>query len=639
MIFNGKFRIAPLSLVIACAALFTVFFGTIGVLRYHALTYPDYDFTINIQKYWSILNSDGRMSTIGDANILGNSFEFIAYPLSLVYLLLFQSQEALLFLQPFVVACGALAVYRIARLKLSGWWSACLSLSFLLNPATWYMVLGQYYDLIFCIIPLSMAFYYLKKDRFLKFVICIVVSILFRADISLVIFMFGIYAALDGKKIKWVIFPMALSLTWVSVFILWLRPQIYPRVYYEQFYLSIGNSFYGIAFSLVAHPLKTISSILTWQNTVFAFKMLLPVCMLPLFSLKEVMIPALAILRQSISSFGQHHNIVLHNFSYAIIFIYAAAASGLANILKKRQGMSRMEGGALFFLIIAATISTDVWYGPITDWNAHRYSIRKSAQNERVRHLMNKIPKDASVAATFRFSSHLANRKHLYFLHYVTDTFLPFPYEGYRIPEDAEYAIADFLQPISAAKTQKKDSDLLVKEFFEKGKWGPVGTINNVCLLKRGAANKDNFLYMQDYDGPLPEVPLVSVGEALAIMRYDMDLKDRDIAMTIYWKCLNKTDDGMCIMFKVFDEQGEEVERLPRPVCYGIYPINRWKKGEVVADRFNLFFSSERVKPGRRYRLKAECVSIISLENIPLASKTPGVVDSEGMLVIGEFKL
>lgn len=636
---KGKPGISPLSAVIICAVVFAAFFGTICILRYRAYTYPDYDFTINIQKYWSILHSDGRMSLLGGVNVLGNSFEFIAYPMSIIYLLLFQSQESLLFLQPLIVACGALVIYRIARLKLSGWWSACVSISFLMNPATWYMVLGQYYDLIFCIIPLGMAFYYLKKDMFAKFAACLLVAVLFRADIALVIFMFGIYAAAGKKKMKWVIFPAALGLAWISVFVLWLRPHIHPRIYYEAFYGSAGSGFLGALYGLASDPLKAMSAIFTWQNTVFVFKMLLPMIFLPIFSAKELLIPALAVLRQSMSSFAQHHNIVLHNASFFIMFLYAASAFGLAKILEKKEKVSPRDRGVLFFLIIAVPMATNIWYGPLASLQAYRFSIRKAAMYDRVDRMIEKIPADAPVVSTFEFSSHLANREKLYFMHNVTDIFLPFPYEGYRVPGDAEYVIANFSRPVSGAILQKKDSDILVREYIEGGGFGPVDIVNNVCLLKKGAAGNDNFLYRPDYSGSLPSAPPIKIGKDLAVMRWDMDIEEGMVASTFYFKCLKKTDDGMYMFLQVFDEIGEEVDRMPRPVCYGIYPVNRWKKDEAVADRFRLFFSPERVEPGRRYTLKAVFISTLSMKNIPLSSGVPGMVDSEGRLVVGEFEL
>lgn len=636
---KGKPGISPLLAVIISAAVFAAFFGTICVLRYRAYTYPDYDFTINIQKYWSILHSNGRVSLLGDVNVLGNSFEFIAYPMSVVYFLLFQSQESLLFLQPLVVACGALVIYKIARLKLSGWWSACVSISFLMNPATWYMVLGQYYDLIFCIIPLGMAFFYLKKDMFGKFAACLLVSILFRADISLVIFMFGIYAAVEKKKARWIVFPVALSLAWISVFVLWLRPHIYPRVYYEAFYGSAGSGFLGALYGMASDPLKTISAIFTWQNTVFVFKMLLPMIFLPIFSAKELLIPALAVLRQSMSSFAQHHNIVLHNASFFIMFLYAASAFGLAKILGKKEKISPKDRGVLFFLIIAVPIATNIWYGPLASLQAYRFSIRKTAMYGKVDRMIEKIPADAPVVSSFEFSSHLANREKLYFMHNVTDTFLPFPYQGYRVPGDAEYAIANFSRPVSGAVLQKKNSDILVREYIEGGGFGPIDIVNNVCLLKKGAANNDNFLYKPDYGGPLPATPLIEIGKDLAVVKWDMNTGDGMVAATFYFKCLKKTDEGVYMFLQVFDENGKEVDRMLRPVCYGIYPVNRWKGNEAVVDRFRLFFSPERVEPGRRHTLKAVFISTLNTKNIPLSSGVPGMIDREGRMVVGNFEL
>ncbi len=604
---------AHFAAVLFSAVVFTAVFGLLGVLRYRQYAYPDYDFTINAQKYWSILHSDGRISMLGDVNIFGNGFELIAYPMSLLYYALFESRQALLVLQPLMVACSALILFKIFRDILPGAWAACLCVSYLLNPGISNFAAGQYYDVGFCAIPLLGAFYFMKKEKFAGYAACIFVALLFRADIALITFMFGIYALLAKKSRRWYVFPVMLSVIWASSYLFLIRPSVSPRINYETFYPG---------------PKGIISAFFSYDNLKFLFQLLAPVIFLPLLSVKEMLLPLLVLLKQAFSMNFQHHRLILHYPMLILPYFYIASAFGLKKVISSTGRGAAIFNKAFPPLIILVALSSNIWFGPIN--NAGSYLLRTAERepSRRADAMLALIPGDASVITTFNYSSHLANRRRLYSYHSLTDNNLSLPYEGYRIPRDIDYALIDFSDSMISKYYSDRDSDIRVRDFFAGGRWEVVDSIDNTVLLRNGGGSKP--LYRIAGTGRSRK-PVFTAGN-MAILSYG-GTKDGDFIDTDFlWECLGPINDDIFILFKVFDCGGKEVHRSLKRACYGVYPTYRWKQGEVIEDGYRIFLPKGKVHSGNTYTLKASLVSPLNIGGLELFS-------GEKEITIGDYDI
>ncbi len=599
--------------VLFAAAAFTAVFGFLGVMRYRQYAYPDYDFTINVQKYWSILHSDGRISMLGDVNILGNGFELIAYPMSLLYYVMLESRQALLVIQPLMIAFSALILFRIFRDILPVAWAACLCVSYLLNPGISNSAAGQYYDVGFCAIPLLGAFYFMKKEKFEGFSACIFIALLFRADIALITFMFGVYALLTKKSRRWYVFPIMLSVIWAFSYLFLIRPSVLPRINYETFYPG---------------PKGAISAFFSYDNLKFLFQLLAPVIFLPLLSVKEMLLPLLVLLRQAFSTNFQHHRLILHYPMLILPYFYIAAAFGLKKVIN-----STGRGAAIFNrgfppLIILVALSSNIWFGPIN--NAGSYLLRTAEQepSRKADAMLTLIPDDASVITTFNYSSHLANRRRLYSYHSVTDNNPSLPYKGYRLPRDIDYALIDFSDSMTSQYYSDRDSDVRARDFFAGGKWGIIDSADNTVLLKNGGGSRPLYSIVESNRAGKPVFTINN----MALLDYTAVKNGDFIDTDFHWGCLGPINDDIFILFRVIGPDGKEVHRSIKRACYGVYPTYRWKQGEAIEDGYRIFLPKGKVPRGNTYTLK---MSLVSPRNIGGLEISPG----EKEITIGDYAI
>jgi len=579
------------------ASLYTVFFSAVDILRYRNFAFTDFDFAVNIQKYWNILHSDGRMSLIGDVNIWGNSLELIAYPMSLVYWLLGSSPEALLVLRAAVFGFTAVPIYMIAKEVVPQKFALCLSASFLLNPSLWYLNLAEYYDMTLCILPLSLAFYFLKKERFAAFMAALVVSIMFRADLTLITVMLGVYAFFDRKRLKWVIWPVSVSVIWAVLGILFIRNAASPKISYEVFYSYMGGSFAEIARNLVSNPLIASKTLFTEVNAIFMMETLLPVAFFPLLAIKEFSICLLTLFQHLTSLKPLEHTIKSYYSVTLLPFLYVSFAYGISKYLAKSRLSSKRFGAFFAAFIVAAPLISNVLFGPLSVWKDYWHMLAQRDFSGMMTEYVKRIPADASVITTFRFTPHIANRRHLYSFHYLTRGKGRMPYPGYKVPKGVEYALIDFLDPFTVVLFSDRDSDLRVRKFLEEGELGAVDSFDTVVLFRKGNL-PGKTLFRQDADGSSVAVPLARIGGNVVLERSAINKEGRFVEISVSWRCLDPIKDSVSYLFQVMDKNGKEVFSTVKPVCYGIYPMSRWKKGEVITDDFRMFIPAKAAQRG-----------------------------------------
>lgn len=623
--------------VILAGLLYSAFFSAVCIIKYNAFAYVDFDSAINIQRYWNILHGDGTMPLIGGVTLWGNSLEIIAYPMSVVYFMLFSSPQALLVLRSLIFGATIIPIFLITRKVLPEKWAAGLGISFLLNPALWYINIYEYYDMTFCILPLAFAFYFLKKGNFRWFIFLIVLSVSFRADIALITFMLGVYALMDKKPLKWAITPMLISTLWVIIGVFIIMPMVEPRVRYEAFYGQLGGSFLEVAKNIITQPFLPLKELLIKQNATFLFQVLLPVEFLSVFGLKEFSICFPTMFQHLISSKPLEHTIYVYYTVTLLPFVYISAAYGLAKISSRDGKGPNRYYRIIPVLFIALSLIANLWYGPLSNAGEYISFFRFEDSDIKRAEFVNRIPGDAAVISTFEFTSHLANRRDLYSFHYVTRAPVPWPVPNYRIPDNAEYALVDFLDPETTGYFCDKDSDLRMRSFLDNGGWEVVDSFDSVVMFKKGHTSGPR-LFQANASGFDDKKPVIIAGNKLALLNYEFKPEGRLLNMNFYWECLDKTDDDIWLILQIFDENGEEVCRNMQPICYGIYPAYRWSKAEKVVDNYKMILPS-RLKDKTEYKLHM----ILYSKNLDKVLRVVGVAGSEikdeCRFYLGSFRL
>jgi hypothetical protein len=97
-------------------------------------------------------------------------------------------------------------------------------------------------------------------------------------------------------------------------------------------------------------------------------------------------------------------------------------------------------------------------------------------------------------------------------------------------------------------------------------------------------------------------------------------------------------NDNLAMFFEILDKNGRAVYIKTMPICYGIYPTQRWSEGEMITDNYNLLLPSK-LEAGE-YRINMLLFSRSSGGIIPVKKiSKSAVVDEQRRLLLGVIKL
>jgi uncharacterized membrane protein len=356
--------------------------------------------------------------------------------------------------------------------------AACLAIAYLFYPPIWYANLYEYNALVFVTFTLLMAFYYMQGERFGLFMLFIVLSIINRADLGIVTFMFGVYAFFERKPWKWVVWPSLVSFLWVAVGLMVIIPKFKGSLSYDSTYPQFGKGFDQIISNMILHPEILWQSLTTAEDAKFLFEILYPVGFLSLLGLKEFLICGLSLVQHLASVRYQEHTILFHYTSTITPFVYISAIYGLARLVAKRELTL-----IICALPIVLSLLANCFYGPINSYSDYTYELQRDVEDEYKAKMLSEIPRNAPVVSSFEFSPRLAARQRYYSFHYI--------YSGwftrsavYPTPKDIEYALINF-QDSRMMSFYQDDSDQKMRAFIDNGRFGIIDRINTIALFKK----------------------------------------------------------------------------------------------------------------------------------------------------------
>lgn len=574
----------PLCVVWLGVILYTTFFTTISFLRYNAFSYSDFDFAIFVHEAWKILHGSAEISLFNNTPIWGNALELISFVNAPLFFIFGKDPKSLLFLQSLALGVSAVPVFLIARRKIPEWLAAGLAIGYLFYPPIWYANLYEYNPLVYTTFTLLMAFYYLQGQRFGMFMFFIVLSIINRADLGIVTFMFGVYAFFERKSWKWVLWPSLISFLWVAVGLMVVIPAFKGSLSYDSTYPQFGKGFDQIIRNMILHPGILWQSLTTREDAKFFLEILYPVGFVSLFGIKEFLICGLSLIQHLASVRPQEHTILFHYTATISPFVYISAAYGLARLVSKRK-----RTVIICLLPFIFSLLANIFYGPISRYKEYIGQLKMDAEDVYKSKLLEEIPRNAPTVSTFEFSPRLAGRSNYYSIHYI--------YCGlftrgvpYFTPSDIQYAFINF-QDLRLLGFRMPDSDLKMNKFISDGNFGVVDKINSIALLK-----KDHVSSVKLYDIVTHAQPLQGgIAEAkngARLWQVDSQVIQRRghdvLSLTFHWGTTKEVIEDFWLAIAIFDPKDKQVFSQVRQIAYGLYPVARWAPGEEIVDHSDM---------------------------------------------------
>ncbi len=605
---NVALRVLSLS-----AAVYVLLFFSVCCLKYYGFVYDDFDLAIHDQIIWNILNARIFNSILG-IDFLGNHVHFISFLVAPLYRFI-PHPLFLLFLQTVFLAAGVYPLYALARLYLNYRLSLVICIIYLVYPGLGYTNLFEFHPTCFATFFLLCAGYYFYKENFFLFNVFTVLSLLCQENISLIFVMWGIYAFVLRRKLKWVLWPTCLGLLYFLLCVYIILPNFNKNTFnFFQIYGPLGSSLGKVVQTCVLHPVFVLSLLFQPYKIYYLLQLFVSVAFIPLFS-PLALLPALLVFIQHLLSFRPKEVSLYYHYTAELIpFVFVAFVFGVKRITASAS-KSKYLGGILLLNALVLNFVLGPHLHLMQDWKRIIFDYRV-VQKER---LIEQIPKDAPVVATFEFLSHLSHRQDLYSFHHVYSGFYTLFTKPYHLPEHVQYALIDFNDPLTFFSFYNPGNYRNIESFLKQGPWGSVDVQDSVVLFKKGVKNQyPLFDFISDQVVAGHPVNL-NVDNRMELFGYDVSMHSDRIHLVFYWKLLKPQPKDVNLFIDFMDQNGNIIDRQFRPLCYRIWPTQAWGLGQFIKE--HQYIS---VSPRLKRRLKSLKIGFFDFntgKRIPTDSK------------------
>jgi uncharacterized membrane protein len=309
-----------------------------------------------------------------------------------------------------------------------------------------------------------------------------------KEEISLMVFMMGVYVWLAQRRRRWGIAIIVVSTLWFALVNFVIIPVTSP--FGENIQLSryqhLGNNMGQVIGSLLLHPLAGLEYMFSGDRLRYWLRATMPVAFTafldPLTLLMAV--PAMAI--NTLSSWPPNYQLDRFHYSATIVpFVTVASINGLARLIKfaepkfryVRPGFLR---NALLAMVLLSTLAYQVQFGH-TPIGRYFGWPTVTEHHHKAEAMLAQIPPQAAVAAQNNLVPHLSRRQWIFLLPHLS-------HGG----KQADYIALDMgssLNPYHFVEEYCAQ----ISEFLASPDYGLIFADDGLLLFKRGVPDIATF--------------------------------------------------------------------------------------------------------------------------------------------------
>ncbi len=424
--------------VVAATIAYIALFSYWTVRNHDGLGTYAFDFGIYDQGLWLLSRFKAPYITIMGRNLFGDHTSFILLPLVPVYWFL-PSAKVLLVAQAAALGIAAVPVFLIAREKLeSEMLAAPFAVAFLLHPALGWTNLEQFHPDVFEVPLLLFALWFMVRQRWVGFAVCVGALLLVKEDVPLLVFVLGIYVAVRHDRRVGALTSAAAALYFVVA--VWGVLRALNGVgTLNAWRIPFGGPG-GLLRTTFLEPDDLASYLLEPDRTWYLWQMLVPFAGLSLLAPGVLAIAAGPLASNLLSTFYYQYDIHYH---YGTLILPVLIMAAIFAVAKARSQAWR--GALAGALLCTSLVAAHLW-GPTPLSRSPAFigdpGQPAAAHLERATDL---VPDDAAVSAHYAYVPHVDHREQIYMF--------PTPWratywhlrekEGERLPEadDVDYVI------------------------------------------------------------------------------------------------------------------------------------------------------------------------------------------------------
>ncbi len=526
-------------------SIYVAIFTYLCILKYNSFGYLDWDFASDIVTLWNSVHGKMFYYPFLEENILGGHLYLIILFLIPIYAV-FQHPVTLLFMQSLFLGLAAYPLYLLAKSQLNKTFAIAISMAYLLYPSLGYINLFETHFEIYEIFFLFFALYFFEKDDFRRFLIFILFAIICKENVSLVIFMLGIYALLRRKSKRWILIPSLLGITWFLLSIKVIIPffakdaELYQGGFmFNVYYSHLGETLFGMIKTIILYPIQVARYAFSPEKVLYLVRLFMPTGFLGLLLSPAPLLITIPVLMQNLLSSAETHTLIYFQYVALLIpFIFYSLIYGFKKLIN-HETIGRHRTALLVGFLVVAILSSIHLGGPQLYLADYLKIYRKDYISKEKEKVIRLIPQDAPCIATFQFLPKLANRRHLYSLHLVSGGFRMYTNVRYEPPPNLEYALIDFNEPLMINSFFPPDAPANIRKFLKSGNWKVLKGLGDIILFKKGY-REGNELCGIVQNPNVENVVNANISNKLVFLGYNiveegMD-KDRILHIVFYWK-------------------------------------------------------------------------------------------------------
>jgi uncharacterized membrane protein len=578
-----------------------IYFSAYSIQRHRAFLTNASDLGQIDQAIWNSLQGRALEFTrrTGEQSIrLTDHVEPIFIPASLVFLI-YDNVEALLILQSFVLALGALPVFWITgrrletaatktpsrpaatendwQIELAGVLFAAM---YLLFPSLQAANLAEFHAVTFVPLLVLCAYHYGALKKWGRFAVFALLLLSVKEEIALLVFMLAGYFSISNFEFRisnWGTLPKRffvylktaprVPLFFALFSLLWFVLTVFVII--PQFNAS-GKSPYTCRYVVSEDCRQGVRGLFLQERLTYLFQLFASSGFVSLFDPVSLLLGSPLILANTLSNYPAQYSGTFHYSAPVVPYFILAAIGGSAWLIQKlrARGMNHAFAsvvGAAF--LVALGFHLYAGYTPI----ARAYAFPEiSAHNEWFARFANQIPRDAKLSTTPALHPHLSHREFLY---------------RYPVIGDAEYVLLDVNESDRGIPSEFR---IAYNALVDDGTFGVVDAADGYILLKRGAPQQnlpDAFYAIFRAQNTAPQHPMqIDFDDKVRFLGYDVlhDQYGRGYVRT-YWQRVKPLEKNYVLFPFIADENGEPAQDMNFPMtCLFWYPSAAWKKNDVV---------------------------------------------------------
>ena len=560
----------------AMAAVFTVVSFALMNAKHSAFNTRVYDFARFVQAIWTTCHGRFLFTTITYGSILGNHFSpLMAAASPLVSLV--NSERVLFLTQALSVAVTGLVLYRLMhrqRPRLAPWFL----LAFYLNPALHDVTLFEVRRITFGMPFLALGLYGLATKRRTLMLAGLGVALLAKESVAPYVAMIGLYLLVFEKERWWGLGMALFGGLWLIVVSLWIIPHlsaarghqfIYPQLYY---FSHLGDGYQGIIATLIQAPLALLRQMFGPVQLGAIGRILLPLgLVLPFLEPRWVMICVPFVALMFLSSDIDMMELGKWYPTTILPVLFGAIAVGWVRLPR------RWERFAMAWLLITTVVGYALFsqaplggrYDPAT------YTV--TPRDRVVGALLERVPREAAVAAQVPYVPHLTLRHDIYHYPWIrigeeaVDVFVldrladAYPFDRMGINEAIDRHVAD----ASLVVLEEVDGFYILGRHMPQQPAFPVGRMAEGTIhLERleVAVTDDRGVYQTTTSTPL----LLHPGQTVRV--------------TLYWEALASPRAERTVSVRIADAGGALLAQHDGLPGGGSKPTSWWEAGWAFRD-------------------------------------------------------